>query len=88
MVFGSTNHQKTILFLFSFLLNKRIQSAGTIPSSITGCGNAGATDVNTTEFTAMGYISTSGCSDTAVACPGGADHDRSLGALSVLSEFG
>ena len=44
--------------LFSFLLNKRIQSAGTIPSSITGCGNAGATDaaVNTTEFTAMGYL--------------------------------
>ena len=25
---------------------------------------------------------------TEFACPGGADHDRSLGALSVLSEFG
>ena len=62
--------------LFSFLLNKRIQSAGTIPSSITGCGNAGATDaaVNTTEFTAMGYLSTNGCSGTVVAsvCPGAA----------------
>ena len=77
-IMGSTFTIHKILFLFSFLPNVNGQSAGTIPSSITGCGNAGATKtaIKTTELTAMGCISVSGCSAAAAVVSGGAGSSR------------
>ena len=56
-----------------------------------GCGICFKTDVDAELcMPLLAPVTRDQCPDsmTEFACPGGADHDRSLGAMSVLSEFG